>query len=236
MDTPATESSEEIALPHPPDAVLFDLDGTIIDSRVPFAYSMNHALAAFGRRQREPEELWRYLGPPTHQTFAELLSEDGRPADEQLVNRAVAFYREHYMKHGPETTTVYDGIEELLRDLHGRVPLAVATSKVIDATEDLLAKLGLTRCFDAICGPSMDAVNEPKSTTVAHALSALGGGEAVTAPVMIGDRFYDVAGAREQGVPTIGVLWGAGTESELREAGAAAIVSAPAEIPPLLGL
>jgi phosphoglycolate phosphatase len=82
----------------------------------------------------------------------------------------------------------------------------------------------------------MDTDNEPKSITVAHALSALGGAEAVTAPVMIGDRFYDVEGARAQGVPTIGVLWGSGSESELHDAGAAAIVAAPSEIPPLLGL
>jgi phosphoglycolate phosphatase len=218
-------------LPQPPDAVLFDLDGTIIDSRVPFVDSMNYALGVYGQPARRPEELWTYLGPPTHQTFSELLGEDS-----PLIDEAVATYRKHYMRHSPETTTVYEGIEELLRDLHGRVPLAVATSKVIDATQDLLDKLGLTELFDAICGPAMDTVNEPKSITVAHALSALGGAEAVTAPVMIGDRFYDVEGARAQGVPTIGVLWGSGSESELHDAGAAAIVAAPSEIPPLLGL
>jgi phosphoglycolate phosphatase len=231
MDGQSTTTAEATALPQPPDAVLFDLDGTIIDSRVPFADSMNYTLREYDQPERRPEELWAYLGPPTHQTFSELLGEDS-----PLVEDAVATYREHYMKHSPETTTVYDGIEELLQELHGRVPLAVATSKVIDATEDLLEKLGLTELFDAICGPAMDAVNEPKATTVAHALSALGGPARVKAPVMIGDRFYDVVGARAHGVPTIGVLWGSGSEQELREAQAAAIVSAAAEIPPLLGL
>ena len=193
MDHLNHQSSAPSTLPQPPDAVLFDLDGTIIDSRESFVFSMNYALGVYGQRPRPPQELWTYLGPPTHQTFSELLGEDS-----PLIDEAVATYREHYMKHSPELTTVYHGVRELLGDLHGRVRLAVATSKVIDSTEILLDRLDLTDLFDAVCGPAMDAVNESKSTTVAHALSALGGAGRVKAPVMIGDRFYDVLGAREQ--------------------------------------
>jgi phosphoglycolate phosphatase len=211
-----------------PDAVLFDLDGTIVDSRAPFATSMNYALGAHGQAQRKPEELWHYLGPPTHQTFAELLGDDP-----QLVDAAIATYREHYARTSAETTLVYAGIPELLRHLHGRVPLAVATSKVVTAAVPLLESLGLAELFDVISGPLPSAINESKAVTVAQALAALGGPRAA---VMIGDRCYDVIGAREHGVPTIGVLWGAGTEAELREAGADAIVSSPDEIPPLLQL
>ena len=97
----------------------------------------------------------------------------------------------------------------------------------------LLEHLGLADRFDVISGPLDSAVAEPKAATVAQALAALGG---PARPVMIGDRLYDVEGAREHGVPTIGVLWGAGSEQELHDAGAWEIVSAPAEIPPLLGL
>jgi len=221
-------SAARPALPAPPDAILFDLDGTIIDSRVPFVTSLNYALAAHGLRQREPEEVLHYLGPPTHEAFTDMLGDD-----EQLVRDLVATYRAHYAEHATQTTTVYDGIPELLRHLHGRVPLAVATSKIVTSAVMLLENLGLAGLFDVISGPLPSAINEPKAVTVAQALVAL---DAPPHAVMVGDRFYDVVGAREHGMPTIGVLWGAGSERELRDADAAAIVAAPEEIPRLLGL
>jgi phosphoglycolate phosphatase len=221
-----------------PDAVLFDLDGTIIDSRVPFVTSMNYALAANGQRERDPKELLPYLGPPTQVALEELVGDD-----DELIRATLATYREHYARTSTETTLVYQGIPELLRSLHGRVLLAVATSKIATSAVMLLEHLGLAELFDVISGPLESALAEPKAVTVAQALTALGGMGSVPPSraggiksVMIGDRLYDVEGAREHGVPTIGVLWGAGSEHELHEAGAWEIVSSPNEIPPLLGL
>lgn len=222
-----------------PDAVLFDLDGTIIDSRVPFVTSMNYALAAGGHPQREPEELLAYLGPPTRIALADLVGDDDR-----LIGETLRIYREHYARTSTETTLVYDGIPELLESLQDRVLLAVATSKVGASAVMLLEHVGLAGLFDVISGPLASALAEPKSVTVAQALAALGGVDRIAtartggikSAVMIGDRRYDVEGAREHGVPTIGVLWGAGGEQELRAAGAWRIVSAPDQIPPLLGL
>jgi phosphoglycolate phosphatase len=211
-----------------PDALLFDLDGTIIDSRVPFVTSMNYALAANGQREREVDELLPYLGPPTQVALEELVG-----SDQQLIAATLATYRDHYARTSTETTIVYDGIPELLTQLHGQLPLAVATSKIATSAVMLLEHLGLAELFDVISGPLASAMAEPKSVTVAQALAALGG---VESAVMVGDRLYDVEGAREHGVPTIGVLWGAGSEQELREAGAWRLVSSPDEIPPLIGL
>lgn len=221
-------SDADRALPAPPDAILFDLDGTIIDSRVPFVTSVNYTLAAHGRPQREPAELVHHLGPPTRVTFTELFGDD-----ERLINAALATYREHYNRTSTDTTLVYAGMRELLESLHGRVPLAVATSKVGTSAVTLLEHLGLAGLFDVLHGPLESALADPKAVTVAQTLEALGG---PARPVMVGDRRYDVEGAAAHGVPTIGVLWGAGSEQELREAGAAALVGAPDEIPPLLGL
>jgi phosphoglycolate phosphatase len=216
--------------------VLFDLDGTIIDSRVPFVTSMNYALAANGQPERTIEELLPYLGPPTQVALEELVG-----SDERLIGATLATYREHYARTSTETTLVYDGIPELLTQLRGQVLLAVATSKIGTSAVMLLEHLGLAELFDVISGPLASALVEPKAVTVAQALAALGevggvGGPGGPKSVMVGDRLYDVEGAAEHGVPTIGVLWGAGSEQELREAGAWQLVSSPDEIPPLIGL
>jgi phosphoglycolate phosphatase len=120
-----------------------------------------------------------------------------------------------------------------LRTLHGRLPLAVATSKILPLAEMLLEQMGLRELFDVVAAPAPDVVNESKSTTIASALAAL---DQPAAAVMIGDRFYDVVGASAHGLPTVGVLWGSGSEQELREAGARWLAKTPDEIPGLLGL
>ncbi len=227
-----------------PDAVLFDFDGTIIDSRGPFVRSINHTLRVHGHPEQPAESLYHFLGPPTHVTFQALIGDD-----EEELRSAVETYREHYFSLGADGTEVYDGVRELLAQLHGRVTVALATSKVITMTEALLHELDLRSYFDVVCGPAPDAINEPKADTVARTLSRLhaatgaGPGTSTDAgptkpvrAVMIGDRKYDVIGAGANGVPTIGVLWGAGSEEELHESGVTAVVSDPAEIPALLGL
>ncbi len=219
-----------------PNAVLFDLDGTIIDSIVPFAASVNHTLQTYGLQPRAPEDLVQFLGPPTHEMFSALFG-----ADEKLVRAAVATYREHYARTSAASTRVYDGIPELLHHLHGRTALAIATSKVVTSAVMLLGTLGLAEQFDVIMGPQPSTIDEPKSVTIARALKALRETDGMRAgsigsAVMVGDRRYDVIGAREHDLPTIGVLWGAGSEQELRDTGAAALVSRPDEIPPLIGL
>jgi len=212
-----------------PDAVLFDLDGTLIDSRVPIVSAMNAALAAHGEPTREPSELYRYLGPPTHWSFADLLGGDG-PRVQPLVDT----YRAEYLRIAEDQTTVFDGIEDLLRDLRDSgVAVAVATSKILAAAEPLLVSLGLREFIDAVAGPAVDAVNEPKAVTIGRALSLLGDPERA---VMVGDRRFDVEGAAAHGIPTIGVLWGAGSESELRAAGAVALAADPADVAKLLAL
>lgn len=211
-----------------PDALLFDLDGTIVDSRVPYSRCMNYALGAIGQPERAPEDLYQFLGPPIHETLVEHL---GVP--EALVERCIELYRERYAAVGLDETEVFEGMPELLRSLHGQLPLAVATSKVVTLVTPLLEQLGLLELFDKVAAPAPETINESKAATIASVLTALG---RPTSPVMVGDRFYDVDGAREHGIPTIGVLWGVGSEQELREAGAAALVATPAEIPRLLDL
>ncbi len=213
-----------------PDTVLFDLDGTLVDSRDAYARSMNHALAAVGLPERPAAELHLQLGPPIHETLERMRV----PA--ALVEPVIAGYRRRYAAVGLEETRVYDGIAALLAHLRGRARLAVATSKPVTAAVGLLAGLGLAELFETICGPDPETANEPKAVTVGRALATLAQNAPVSRAVMVGDRCYDALGAHAHGLPMIGVLWGVGSSDELREAGADALVATPAEIPPLLGL
>jgi phosphoglycolate phosphatase len=111
--------------------------------------------------------------------------------------------------------------------LAGRMPLAVATSKPLALTGPLLDALGLLGHFTVVEGPSLQAAAEPKAETVRRALRGL---PADARPVMVGDRRFDVEGAHAHGLPCIGVLWGIGSDAELRAAGADAIVATPEEL------
>ena len=204
------------------DAILFDLDGVLVDSRVPIARSVNAALADHGLPMRPEAELYGFIGPPLHETFRQL---SGR----RDVDAFVASYRARYRTKMVEETLVMDGIPELLAGL--RHPAVVATSKPRPLAEPLVEALGLRDRFLAVEGPSLGADAEPKATTIGRALEALPAG---ARPVMVGDRLHDVHGAAAHGLECIGVLWGIGSRDELVGAGAVAIAETPAELGEML--
>jgi phosphoglycolate phosphatase len=204
------------------DAILFDLDGVLVDSRVPITRSLNAALAAHGHPGRPAAELHQFIGPPLHEAFRRLTGE-------QEVDGYVTAYRDRYrVKMGAETVVV-DGIPELLAGLAH--PAVVATSKPKALAEPLLEALDLRRHFVAVEGPSLSADGEAKATTIGRALAALA---PAACPVMVGDRLHDVPGAAAHGLACIGVLWGIGSRAELVGAGAAAIAATPAELARML--
>jgi phosphoglycolate phosphatase len=204
------------------DAVLFDLDGVLVDSRAAIAGCMNHALTANGFAPRRAEELHRFIGPPLAAGFADLT---GAAHDSALVAACVAAYRDRYATASLRDTTVVPGIEGALAGLADDHALAVATSKAATFAEPILHALGLRRFFAAVAGPDTAALAEDKADTVARALDALGRPEHA---VMVGDRSFDVAAARAHGLAAIGVTWGIGDAAEL--AAADALVDDPADL------
>jgi phosphoglycolate phosphatase len=207
------------------DAVLFDLDGVLVDSRVPFARGVNAALAAQGLPPRPEHELHQYLGPPLHRTFQALVGE------ESLVRPCVNSYRARYRELAASETTVFPGIREILDELSEHLPLVIATSKPSALAEPLLESLDLRRFFAAVVGPELDSENEQKAVTVGRAMREFA---PEVHPVMVGDRKHDIAAAHEHDIRSIGVLWGIGSEDELRTAGADALAHTPAELATLL--
>jgi phosphoglycolate phosphatase len=205
--------------------VLFDLDGVLVDSREPITSCINYALVAHGQAQRDPAELYRYIGPPLLNAFAEIL---GEPVGSPAVARCAEIYRERYAVASLTETAVTPGIADALAALRaeGR-RLAVATTKPRPFAEPLLEALGMRRYFDAVAGPELDASGEDKTTTVGNALRALG----ATRGAMVGDRSFDMVAARAHGLRAVGVGWGIGSREELETAGAHTIVATPAELP-----
>jgi phosphoglycolate phosphatase len=209
------------------DAVLFDLDGVLVDSRVPFARGINHALTTNGLRALPEQDLHRYLGPPLHDTFRRLTPESS------LVGPCVESYRARYRETAAGETTVFPGIAELLAGLARGSSLLVATSKPRALAEPLLEALDLRSFFVAVVGPELASEDEPKDVTIGRALARL---SPTSRSLMVGDRRHDIAGAHVHRIPAIGVLWGIGSEQELQSAGADALVRWPHDLATLLGV
>ena len=205
-----------------PAAVLFDLDGVLIDSRVAITRCINHGLAAVGAPTRDPEELHRFIGPPLIHTFAEL-------AGPEHADACVVAYRSRYVTSSLEETLLVPGIDAALAEIAAAVPTALATSKPRALALPLCDRLGLSRHLHVIEGPALDALTETKAETVARALAGLGLAPGADA-VLVGDRMHDIEGAHANGLRCIGVLWGIGSRAELEAAGADAIVAEPHEL------
>jgi phosphoglycolate phosphatase len=211
-----------------PDAVLFDLDGVLLDSRLAIVRCLEHALGAHGLPVPPRAQLAGYIGPPLLDAFAEL-------AGPQNADACLATYRERYAVSSLVETTVAPGAAAALAAVAADVPVAIATTKPHAYAIPLCERLGLAGHVQGIFGPELDAADELKAVTIARALAALGLRPGADAP-MVGDRRHDVEAARANGLSCVGVLWGIGDEAELRAAGAEPIVRHPAELPAALGL
>jgi len=205
-----------IPLPDRPTALLLDLDGTLSDSGQVIQAGIRHALEVVGAPQVEDLRTW--LGPPLLESFSALPG-----FDEARATAAVAAYREVY---DPLAAPLYDGVvEALTRARDEGVRLALATSKPQRYADVIVEGTALRGLLEVVVGWD-DAVGRlTKGDCVGEALRRLGPLEAA---VMAGDRFYDVDGAAEHGLPCLGALWGYGTPDELR--GAAALLRRPCDL------
>src|SRR4051794_20282135 len=202
--------------------VLFDLDGTLVDSTPGIWASVRVAAAALGLPEPTAAQLTAMIGPPLQDGFALAL---GVPADD--VPRAVAAYRAHYSAGALFDVTVYDGIPDLLAALTADgATLAITTSKPELFAVRVLEHTGLRPFFASVHGATMDGAVRHKDQVVGLALAAHPDGER---PVLIGDRAHDVLGAAAHGLPCLGAGWGPAPPGELADAGAV-VVATPDEV------
>jgi phosphoglycolate phosphatase len=207
--------------------ILFDLDGTLIDSEIGIGRSLRHAFERIGESDRMPAEFRSWIGPPLRQSFSSVFGE-GHP----LIERAVAHYRERFDQMGWAEHQIYPGVGaavEAFAEAGHR--LAIVTTKVRVQAEKIVRHLPFGHRFERIYGPGPEGAHSEKAGMIATALADFAHPASDT--MMIGDRHFDIEGARANRVRGIGVLWGFGGEQELRSAGAERMLASPAE---LLGL
>lgn len=208
-----------------PTALLFDLDGTITDSAEGIIHSVRYALNKQGKKIPDDCQLTSFIGPPLAESFQTVCQ-----LKEEEIAQAILDYREYYQKKGLFESQLYPDIPKLLLALQQlNLPLYVATSKPEKFARQLLAHYRLTDYFRGIYGASLDGTRAKKSTVIAYALEQAEIDPTETT-IMIGDRSHDILGASENGLKSIGVLYGFGTSEELRKAGADKLVSSPLEI------
>ena len=205
--------------------ILFDLDGTLTDPGIGITNSVAYALKRWNIEVENRKSLYRFIGPPLQDSFREYY---GFSQEDAL--RAVDVYREYFREKGLYENEVYPGVEKLLQVLkeQGKT-LILATSKPEEFAVRILRHFGLDRYFTVMAGATMDPSRSKKGDVIAYALRESGVTE-VSKAVMIGDREHDIFGAKQNGLDSIGVLFGYGDREELEKAGATYIAATVEDI------
>ncbi|MHB1485420.1 MAG: GNAT family N-acetyltransferase [Saccharofermentanales bacterium] len=209
--------------------IIFDLDGTLIDPEMGITNSVMHALNKFDIKVEKRSDLHRFIGPPLWDSFEKYFG-----FSKEKAKTAVTYYREYYADRGVFENDVYEGIEEFLIALknQGKV-LVIATSKPECYAKQILEHVHLDQYFDFICGSDLDGTRVKKADVIDYALKSCGI-EDKSDVIMVGDRKYDIIGAKENNIESIGVLYGYGDFEEMKNAGADHIVENLEELMKLL--
>ncbi len=208
--------------------VLFDLDGTLIDSEAGIVASLAHAFERIGAELPARDVLRSWIGPPFRQTFPSVLGDD-----EARIVAAIDHYRDRFEDVGWSEHAIYDGIPALIAALASRGDtLAIVTTKPAAQAQRIVDHFPFAPAFERVYGPHDRHEHRSKADMIAQALVDFGAhaGQAT----MIGDRHFDIEGAHANGVRGMGVAWGFGSIEELRGAGADAIAAAPGDLLRLL--
>jgi len=208
--------------------ILFDLDGTLVDSSGAIHAALDHALQPFGLQFPAERRIGTLIGTPLLDIFRDEFAIIGAPAEQ-----AIARYREYYDAHAQAGTRVYDRVAETLERLNAAgFDLFVATVKPSPIAAKVLRDMSLAKFFRGVAGSSMDHTLRDKGGIIRHALQAHGLDGAHG--MMVGDRGQDIEGARQNGLYAVGVTWGFGSLQELNAAGADRLVECSSEIPALV--
>lgn len=190
--------------------ILFDLDGTLTDPQEGIINSVQYALKRWDIK-KENKDLLYFIGPPLHKSFEEILG------SETEAFKAVDVYREYYSVKGIFENKLYDGIPELLETLNkNNKTLHVATSKPTLFAEQILHHFNIHKYFKTVIGSNMDGTRTEKNEII-HEIVKQYPKYSQNQFIMIGDRKYDIIGARLHNIASIALTFGYGTKEELEQ-------------------
>lgn len=201
-------------------AVLFDLDGTLIDSSEGITKSVQHSLLQYGINEENLNVLKKFIGPPLWESFAKYYGF----YKEQAVE-AVGKFRERYNVIGLFECSLYPGVRECIERLKEEgFLIAVASSKPEITCKRILEYHNILGLFDEVSGASMDGKVETKEQVLNQLFNRWPGVNR-NEMVLVGDTIFDVEGANKVGLKSVGVSFGFGSVDEMKGAGANAIIN-----------
>jgi len=206
--------------------ILFDFDGTVVNTGMGILRSLQYSFEKMGQRIPDMEELKRFIGPPVYYSFTHFY---GVSDDE--VGDYIKRYRERYKEKGIYESELYAGMKELLIDLKKKgILLGVASSKPEHLIYSVADFLGITDLFDVIVGVKTDdSTLSSKTGLILEAMENLAISDR-NEVLMVGDRCFDIDGATGAQVDSCGALWGFGNKEEFIEHNATYIAENPADI------
>lgn len=205
--------------------ILFDLDGTLTNPKEGITKCVQYALDAFGIHEPDLDKLVPFIGPPLLQSFQEFY---GFTSEDAVA--AVEKYRERFSTIGLYENFPYPGIASMLQQLQaqGKI-LAVASSKPTVFVKQILEKFELSQYFASIEGSNLDGTRTNKKEVISAVLQNFNN-PPTEQVLMVGDRKYDVIGAKELGLPCVGVQFGFAAPGELESSGASYIAQTVADL------
>lgn len=207
------------------DLIMFDMDGTLIDPKAGMSKSIQYALSQFDIIENDLSKIERFIGSPQKESYMKYYA-----FTEEQALKAVDFYRSYYKEFGIKQNKVYAGVKKLLESLKKKkMTLAIATLKPTPIADAIARHFELDKYFDLVVGSNPDGTRHSKTEIIAHILKNKNHPDKDTA-VMIGDRKYDMIGAAENSVISIGAGYGYGAPGELERFSPARIVNSISEL------
>lgn len=205
----------------------FDLDGTLTDPKLGLTNSIYYGLTKFGVKVDSKEELKKYIGPELVPAF---MSDYGMSKEEAY--ETLGYFREYFSTKGIFENVKYPGIDDMLKKLKEKgILVGLATSKPEPYAIQILEHFDLIKYFDFVCGNNMEETRGKKKDIIEFLINEIKNPDITREDiVMVGDRQYDILGAKEVGTKSIGVLYGYGSLEELSNVNPDYIVSSVKEL------
>jgi phosphoglycolate phosphatase len=215
--------------------VIFDLDGTLIDSRLDLVHSVNAALRHIGRAELPDDVIASYVGDGAPILIQRALG--GEAVDEALIRKGLEFFLAYYRAHKLDHTTVYPGIQEALAAIRSSAngtprQMAVLSNKPVHPSRAIVEALGLGQFFTQVYGGNSFATKKPDPEGARRLLEE--SGVSAEQAVIIGDSHTDIETGRNAGLYTIGVTYGFAPHT-LEDAPADVVIDAPSELVEVFG-